>query len=81
VPIQGVTAILSLVPYLGSALGGLLGIYAIVLAVFAVSASQRLSSGKSVAVVLLPLAILLILACLGLIFFIALFAALFRTTH
>lgn len=69
VPIQIVTAILGLVPVLGGLATFVLGIYEIVLTVFAISASHRLSIGKSVAVVLIPAVIVLVLAC-------ALFAAL-----
>ncbi len=81
VPIRGVSALLSLVPYIGAPLGGLLGIYGIVLAVFAVSASQRLSTGKSVAVVLLPAAILLVLACLAALLLVAFLVPVFRNVH
>lgn len=63
VPIQAVTALLGLIPFLGGLASIVLGIYEIVLAVFAISASQRLSTGKSVAVVLLPAIILLVLFC------------------
>ena len=69
VPIQLVSAIVGLVPILGGLVSFVLGIYSIVLAVFAVSASQRLSTGKSVAVVLLPAVVVLLLFC-GLIFLI-----------
>jgi len=67
VPIQLVSSIVGLVPILGSLVAFVLGIYSIVLAVFAVSASHRLSTGKSVAVVLLPAAIVFLLVC-GLVF-------------
>ena len=59
VPIQAVIAILGLVPFFGGLATFVLGIYEIVLAVFAIAASQRLSTGRSVAVVLLPGVILL----------------------
>jgi hypothetical protein len=75
VPIQGVTAIVGLVPVLGGLVGFALAIYSIFLAVFAVSASQRLSTGRSVAVVLLPAAIVLVLACVLLILFVAFIVA------
>jgi hypothetical protein len=63
VPIQAVTAILGLVPVLGSLAAFVLWIYQIVLAVFAIAASQRLTIGKSVAVVLIPAVIVLLLVC------------------
>lgn len=70
VPIQGVIAILGLIPVLGGIAAFVLGIYEIVLAVFAMSASHRLTIGKSVATVLLPAAVVLVLAC-GLAFILA----------
>jgi hypothetical protein len=63
VPIGGVRAILGLIPILGGFASFLLGIYSIVLAVFAMMASQRLSGGRAAAAVFLPLVILLLLAC------------------
>lgn len=66
VPIQGVIAILGLVPFLGGLAAFAFGIYEIVLAVFAIAASQRLTVGRSVAVVLLPAIILLLLTCAAL---------------
>jgi Yip1-like protein len=78
VPIQGVSALVGLVPVLGGLVSAGLGIYGIFLAVFAISASQRLTSGKAVAVVLLPAAIFLVLAFVALIVFVAILVA---TTH
>jgi hypothetical protein len=63
VPINGLGAILGLVPILGGFAGFLLWIYSIVLAVFAMMASQRLSGGRAVAAVLLPAAIVALLVC------------------
>jgi hypothetical protein len=63
VPINGLGALLGLVPILGGIAGFLLGIYSIVLAVFAMMASQRLSGGRATAAVLLPAAIVLLLFC------------------
>lgn len=63
VPIQGVIALLGLLPVLGGLAAFVLGIYEIVLAVFAIAASQRLTIGRSVAVVLLPAVILFLLVC------------------
>jgi hypothetical protein len=58
-----------------------LGIYEIVLAVFAIAASQRLSTGRSVAVVLLPAAILLLLSCGLIVLFIAVIATAVNGAH
>ncbi len=63
VPIQGVVAILGLVPFLGGLAAIVLGIYEIVLSVFAIAASQRLTIGKSVAVVIIPALVVLLLVC------------------
>jgi hypothetical protein len=63
VPINGLGAVLGLVPILGGFAGFLLWIYSIVLAVFAMMASQRLSGGRAVAAVLLPAAIVALLIC------------------
>ena len=57
VPINGLGAILGLIPFLGGLAGFALWIYSIVLAVFAMMASQRLPGGRAVAAVLLPAAI------------------------
>jgi hypothetical protein len=78
VPLGLVVAVLGLVPILGSLASAVLGIYGIVLNVFSVSASQRLSGGKATAVVLLPLAIGLVLLC-GL--FVLLVAVLVNLSH
>jgi len=63
IPIQLVGSIVGLVPILGGLVSFVLGIYSIVLAVFAVAASHRLTTGKSVAVVLLPAVIVFLLLC------------------
>jgi hypothetical protein len=81
VPIQAVVAILGLVPFFGSLAAFVLGIYEIVLAVFAIAASQRLSTGRSVAVVLLPAAILLLLSCGLIVLFIAVIATAVNGAH
>jgi hypothetical protein len=69
VPINGLGAVLGLIPILGGFAGFLLWIYSIVLAVFAMMASQRLPGGRAVAAVLLPAAIVALLIC-GLLFII-----------
>ena len=71
VPISGVSAIVRLAPGVGGFISFALFIYSVVLAIFAISASHRLSTGRSVAVVLLPLAILLVLACVALAVYVA----------
>jgi len=76
VPINGLGAILGLIPILGGFAGFLLGIYSIVLAVFAMMASQRLSGGRATAAVLLPAVIVALLVCALLTVFIVAIAAL-----
>jgi hypothetical protein len=63
VPINGLGAILGLVPILGGFASFLLWIYSIVLSVFAMMASQRLSGGRAAAAVFLPAIIVLLLLC------------------
>ncbi len=79
VPIGIITSLLGLIPIVGT-IGGLLGIYSIVLNIFSVMAVHRLSGGKATAAVLLPGAILLLLVCVGLIILIAVVAAAVRQT-
>lgn len=81
VPIQGVIAILGLVPFLGGLAAFVLGIYEIILAVFAIAASQRLSIGRSVAVVLLPAVIVFLLLCGLIVALAAIIAAALNGSH
>lgn len=57
VPLQGIAAIAAMVPYLGWIVQAAVGIYGLVLSVFAVASSQRLTTNKAIAVVLIPAAI------------------------
>jgi hypothetical protein len=61
VPINIVALLLSLVPFVGS-IGSLIGIYAYVLEVFQQMAIHRLSVGRALAVVLIPVGVGLLLA-------------------
>ena len=81
VPIQGVIAILGLVPFLGGLAAFVLGIYEIILAVFAIAASQRLSTGRSVAVVLLPAVIVFLVLCGLIVALAAIIAAALNGSH
>lgn len=63
VPVEIVSLVLSVIPFLGGLISFALSIYGIVLAVFSIMASHRLSGGKATAVILLPVAIALVLAC------------------
>lgn len=63
VPLGILSGLLRFIPILGSLAIFAIGIYQIVLAVFSLMAVHRLSGGKATAVVLLPIAIAVVLAC------------------
>jgi len=63
VPIGIITGILDLIPIAGGLLGLAVGIYSIVLNIFAIMAVHRLSGGRASAVVLIPIGVVLLLAC------------------
>ena len=75
VPITVVSNVLGLIPVLGGIVGIALGIYSLVLNVFAIMATHRLSGGKSTAVVLIPIAVIILLAFLCTLLIVVLFAA------
>jgi len=62
VPLGIVTSLVSLVPILGGSVAFGLNIYSIVLNIFSIMAVHRLSGGKATAVVLIPAAIVFVLA-------------------
>jgi hypothetical protein len=81
VPIGILGGVIALIPILGGIVAFALYIYGIVLNVFLIMATHRLSGGKATAVVLIPIAVIVVLSCvLGVIFF-ALIAAALRQTH
>jgi hypothetical protein len=80
VPIGIVSSILFLVPYIG-VLGSFLGIYSIVLEVLSIMAVHRLSGGKATAVVLIPIALAIVLACGIIAIIITLLAVAARNIH
>jgi hypothetical protein len=67
VPIGLVAAALTIIPFLGSSIGGLAGIYQYVLQFFQVKAVHRLSTGNALAVVLIPVGVATLLV-FGLVF-------------
>jgi hypothetical protein len=78
VPIGIISGVIGFIPILGGLVAFALYIYGIVLNVFLIMATHRLSGGKATAVVLIPIAVIAVLSCaLGLIFF-ALIAAAIR---
>lgn len=62
VPLSIISGLAALVPILGFIVGFGIGIYSIVLNIFSIMAVHRLSGGKATAVVLLPVAIVFVLA-------------------
>ena len=60
-PLGIITALLGLVPMLGGCLGLILSIYSLVLTYFATKVGLNLSSGKAIAVIVIPVALLLLL--------------------
>ena len=67
VPLTIVAYILQLIPFIGALLGAVVGIYEIVLNVYSIMATHRLSGGKAALAVLLPVIVLVVLATLVLI--------------
>jgi len=63
-PIMIISAILGFVPGLGGCLGGLLSLYGLVLTYYATKVEYNLTSGKAIAVVIIPLLVVILLfAC------------------
>ncbi len=79
-PIGVVSLLLGLIPILGSLAGSALEIYAFVLNVFMIMGVHRMSGGKATLVVLLPLIVFFVIACVSLIILFAAAASL-RPTH
>lgn len=76
VPIGLCTAVLGLIPFVGS-IGALAGIYAYVLQTFQMMAVHRLTTGKAIAVVLIPVGAAFLLAfALIAVYFVIIFSAL-----
>jgi hypothetical protein len=65
VPLGILTGVLDLIPIAGAFIGLAVLIYEIVLSVFAIQGTHRLSGGKASAVVLIPVAVALLLFCIG----------------
>jgi len=78
VPIGILSYLLRLIPILGILAGIALAIYSIVLQIFSIMAVHRLSGGKATAVVLIPVAVAFVLACVLVIVFIAIIGAAIR---
>jgi Yip1 domain len=78
VPINGVSAIVGLIPVLGQLASFALGIYSLVLAVLAMAASQRLTIGRAIWAIVLPIILLVVLACVLVVVVAVIAAALIR---
>jgi hypothetical protein len=75
VPIGIISSALGLVPLVGGLAAFGLGVYGIVLQIFSLMPVHRLSGGKATAVVLIPLAILIVLVIVGVIILFIIIAA------
>ena len=65
-PITIASAIIALIPFLGGCITPLLGIYGLVLEYFAVKVNYGLTQGRAIAVVLIPIALVIVLVfCVG----------------
>src|SRR6266702_7338308 len=80
VPSAIVSYVLGFIPILGGIAGFALAIYGIVLNVFAIMAVHRLSGGKAVGVVLIPIAVLILLVFLCAFAIAAILIAAYKTT-
>ncbi len=68
-PITIISGLVGIIPLLGGCVGFLLAIYQIVLNYFALKVTHGLTSGKALAVVLIPVGIFFLCICLGAITF------------
>ncbi len=64
-PIAIISAVVGFVPILGGCLGAALSIYGLVLTYFAIKVEHGLSDGKAIATLLLPLALVILIAFCG----------------
>jgi hypothetical protein len=78
VPLEMITAVAGIIPFVGGLVGLAALIYGIYLAVLATASAHRLPTGRATAVVLLPLAILALLVCVAAIALAALLVAILR---
>lgn len=64
-PVSIITAVLGLIPLIGSCLGVLVGIYGLVLSFFAIKTNYRLGDGRAIVVLILPVLLLIALVFCG----------------
>jgi hypothetical protein len=71
-PLTIAEAIVGLVPVLGGCVVGILGIYGLVLTYFATKVAHNLTSGRAIAVILIPIGVVILLAlCVAVLFVVA----------
>jgi hypothetical protein len=75
VPINAASYILGLIPIFGAIAGFALSIYSIILNVYAIMAVHRLSGGRATAVVLIPIAVVILLVILCIVAIVAILVA------
>ena len=80
VPLGIISYVIGLVPILGGIVAFALAIYGIVLNVFAIMAVHRLSGGRATAVVLIPVAILVLFVLCLFVILVVILAAAFRNS-
>ena len=64
-PVSIITAVLGLIPLIGSCLGALVGIYGLVLSFFSIKTNYRLGDGRAIVVLILPVLLLIALVFCG----------------
>ena len=64
-PVSIITAVLGLIPLIGSCLGVLVGLYGLVLSFFAIKTNYRLGDGRAIVVLILPVLLLIALVFCG----------------
>lgn len=74
-PITIISGLVGIIPLLGGCVGFFLAIYQLVLNYFALKVTHGLTSGKALAVVLIPVGILFLCICLGAVSFAAIVGA------
>jgi hypothetical protein len=78
-PITIINSVLGLIPYLGYLIVFATSIYGLVLNIFAIMATHRLSGGKATGVVLIPIGAVILLSLLCILTFVVFFASLYHS--
>jgi hypothetical protein len=80
-PLGIIASVIALIPIAGGFIDLAIDIFEIVLSVFAIQATHRLSGGKATAVVLIPVGVLLLLACAFIVVIVAIVASSVQQIH